>query len=326
MHFSRRRLLGTGVVAVAAGMVPSAKAMSSETIDRQTSTSQALPKEGHLYYGASLPPSRSISQWEADLGARLAVHRSFFRRDGAAPLVAQSGDDLKMGRLPHVSIKPKGTWADIASGRRDQWLDGMIDGLAALDGPVFLTVHHEPENDAGADGMRAGDFVAMQQRVIKRAGQAAPNVTVVPVLMHWTFEPGRGDKDPKGWVVPEAQVFGLDLYNPWSPGNGKEWRSFGSKLEDVLPWADSRPIAIGEYGCHNDPSQPGRAADWMRAAFTYAREHNVVSMAYFNSALNSERTWKLDGQREKAFASALKSSWVVRPKSVKNSGASKVRC
>jgi hypothetical protein len=274
------------------------------------------PAAGDVYFGASLPSHRSLSAWETTLGSTLALHRSYFTPDAneTAQLVEQCRDDLAHRRLPHVSSKPPGSWADVAAGRQDAWLSDMVGGLGRLSGPVFLTVHHEPENDAGAPGMQAADFVAMQRRVIRVAAELAPTVTVVPVIQHWTFEPTRPDIDPTAWIVPEAAVHGVDVYNPWSPTNGKEWRSLGSRVDEVRAWLGETPLAIGEFGCREDPADPGLAADWLRDAAAYARTHGVVSMSYFNSGVHSpDGTLELSGDTERAFAELLASPWVARP-------------
>ena len=109
-------------------------------------------------------------------------------------------------------------------------------------------------------------------------------------------------------------MFGIDVYNPWSPTNGKRWRSFGSKLDEVAPWIGQLPVVIGEYGCRDDPRNPGLAADWLRDAVDYARSHHVISMSYYNSDLNTpDGTWELAGEMESAFADLLASDWVARP-------------
>lgn len=254
--------------------------------------------------------------WERALGSPLALHRSYFSPDPneTAQLTARCRDDLDHQRLPHVSIKPPGTWRDVASGLHDPWLRGILRRLDGLRAPVFLTVHHEPENDAGAAGMQAPDYVAMQRRVIRLAEDLAPEVTIVPVLQHWTFEPLRPVIDPEAWIVREAAVHGVDVYNAWSPTNGKEWRSFGSRTDEVRTWLGDTPLAIGEYGCREDPLNPGLAAEWLRDAADYARAHNIVSMSYFNSGKNSpEGTLELTGGTERTFAELLGSPWVARP-------------
>jgi hypothetical protein len=156
------------------------------------------PPPGCLYYGASVPYGRSLRAWEQELGSALAVHRSYFTPDlnEVEQLVARCRDDLARGRLPHVSMKPAGTWRDIAAGERDDWLASMLRPLAEEEAPVLFTLNHEPENDAGPPGMKPSDYVAMQRRLIDLAAQLAPMVIVAPVLQGWTFAPRREDLWP----------------------------------------------------------------------------------------------------------------------------------
>lgn len=301
---------------------PTRTSASASPPDRGTTPAAASvfpsqPPSGHLYYGASLPADRSVEAWETRLGSTLALHRSYFTPDAneTAQLVEQCRDDLANGRLPHVSTKTPGSWLDVAAGRHDAWLSAILEQLDRERGPVFFTLHHEPENDAGGPGMQPADFVAMQRRAIRLAAEAAPQVTVVPILQHWTFEPLRaGGPDPTAWIVHEAAVHGVDVYNAWSPTNGKQWRSLGSRVDEVLAWLGDVPLAIGEYGCREDPRNPGLAADWLQDAADYARTHGIVSMSYFNSGVHSpDGTLELSGDTERAFADLLASDWVARP-------------
>jgi hypothetical protein len=278
------------------------------------------PSAGSLYYGASFPHDRSLTAWEHRLGNRLALNRSFFSPDHneTFQLVHRCRDDLEHGRLPHVSTKVPGTWRQLADGAHDRWLAGILRPLGDPSkvgaGPIFLTLHHEPENDAGPPGMQPADYVAMQARAIRLAAELAPAVTVVPILQQWTFDPSRHDIEPSAWLVPDSAVVGLDVYNPWSPTNGKQWRSFGGKVDETLHWFEGKPLAIGEYGCHEDPSIPGLAANWLREAADYAREHGIVSMSYFNSYVGADQgDWTLTGETEDTFAELLASDWVARP-------------
>jgi len=273
------------------------------------------PRPGSLYYGAAFPADQSLSAWEAELGATLSLDRAYFTPDAneVAQLLRRCRTDLAAGRLPHVSMKPLGTWRQVAAGFADDWLASMFKPIGQLSGPVFFTMHHEPENDAGAPGMRPPDFVDMQRRLIRHAGRWAPNVTIVPVLQHLTFDPTRHDIDPREWITPEAAVFGLDTYNEWSLTNGGQWRTFGSLVEDVQRWAGETPLAIAEYGCRDDPRNPGAAAQWLRDAASYARDNNVVAMSYFNTTAGADDgSYLLDGDAERTFGRLLRASWVAR--------------
>jgi hypothetical protein len=332
MEIARRDLLRLGVAAAA--MLGASSCSGSRPAEPRSTPARTAPSEpvrtagvsprpafpgqpqrGNLYFGASVPYDRSLHAWEDTLGTTLALNRSYFTpEDGEAEqLVEQCREDLHHDRLPHVSMKPRSTWRDMAAGDADAWLASMLRPLGAESAPVFFTLHHEPENDAGPSGMQPADYVAMQHRVIDLAAELAPNVTVVPVLQHWTFDPLHDEGDPPAWIVEDAAVLGLDLYNPWSPTNGKPWRTFGSKADEVLHWTRGAPLAIGEYGCRVDPENPGRAEEWMHDAAEYARTHDVVSLSYFNSSLNApDGPWTLTGETERAFAELLASDWVAR--------------
>ncbi len=337
MEIGRRGLLGLGAAVAISAATSSCRSTGDGA--GPTSTTSSLPTNaattgagagtgaparfpgapppGKIYYGSSLPRRQSLEDWEAQLGSRLGVHRSYFTPDHneTGQLIHMCREDQKFGRLSHVSIKPTWTWESIASGKHDDWLDNTLGQLGEEEVPVFFTIHHEPENDAGPTGMTPPDYVGMQTNAIKRAADVAPLVTIVPVLQHWTFDPLReGGHDPARWIVPDASVLGLDIYNPWSPTNGKKWRSFGSKATEVLDWFDNVSVAVGEYGCRVDPDNPGLAAEWLRDAADFARDHEFVSMSYFNSHVNSpDGTWALQGETAEAFAEMLASDWVARP-------------
>jgi len=118
---------------------------------------------------------------------------------------------------------------------------------------------------------------------------------------------------PSSWNVPDAAVYGLDLYNPFSPSNGAAWTPLADKLSLAAGEAAGRPLVIGEYGCRSDPAQPGRAAQWMRDAFETALDAGVVAMSYFHSELNSpDGTWELDDETFPVFSELLSRAEVAQ--------------
>ncbi|HCB03043.1 MAG TPA: hypothetical protein DEQ43_02100 [Nocardioides bacterium] len=330
MQIGRRSLLGLGAAAVISAATGCSMRQDdgglAGPIAEPTPTTPPVPtpaagfpgqpRPGQMYYGASVPYGRSLREWERELESTLALHRSYFKPDDneTGQLIHRCQDDLSHGRLPHVSIKPTWPWSDFANGSHDYWMDKLLETLGDLSAPLIFTLHHEPENDVHPNGREPADYVAMQRRLLERAASRAPEVIVAPVLQHWTFDPLRTDIDPSEWLVPEANVLGLDIYNPWSVENGKEWRSFGSKMDEVMGWFDGKPMVIGEYGCRNDPSNPGLSAEWLRDAAAYGLQHGFVSMSYFNSGVQSpDGTWALSGDMEQAFKEMLNSDWVARP-------------
>ncbi len=302
---SRRQLL-VGAAATGAMAVLSGAALPSCVAGRRF---VGDPGRGRLHYGSSYPWGKSLPAWERELGRHIGVRRSFFTGGQVDALLKRVREDLAAGRIPHVSTQAPTTWQRVGSGGHDNWLEDLLGRLKAVGGPVFLTLNHEPENDGGGDGMQPSHWVAMQNRAIAKGRElGAGNVSIVPVLMAWTFHP-YNPRPPEEWMVPDAPLFGIDCYNGWSSTNGEPWTSLSKRAQHALPYAEGRPIVIGEYGCRTDSSRPGRAADWMDAAFQYALSNNVVAMSYFNSPLNTVGgTYELDREREPAFRWLLNSA------------------
>lgn len=260
------------------------------------------PGDGRLYYGAAVMASLSIDDLEAAIGGILTVRRSYYLADGVSGLIARVREDHDAGRFPLVSTKLPGTWADVAQGKYDSWLGDLLQRLDAERFPVMLSLHHEPEDDIGPDGMSAGSWQDMQRHAIDLAAELTDNTTIVPILMQWTFDP-RSGRDPHEWICDEAPLFGLDLYNQWFYGGGIPWVSFEDKLATVRKLVPDKPIMVGEYGCRSDPDQPGRAAGWMLDAYRVAAQSNVVGLSYYDSNLHSPNgSWVLDQERTEAMA------------------------
>jgi hypothetical protein len=310
MDMSRRTLVqlgATGAASVLLGLTTGEQALAEE---RAKPRFPGDPGPGRLYYGAS--SEQDVVAWERRMGQRLALHRTYHQARDTKQLIKVAKNDLANGRMPHVSIKVPGRWAGVAAGHHDAWLRGLAAGLARLSQPLFLTLHHEPENDARRKGSPKS-FVAMQTHAIKLFARHAPKVTIAPILQGWSFSKYNRRASPERWYVPSAKVYGVDVYNPFCLTDPK-WVSFADKLREIKRYAHGKPIVIGEYGCRNDPRNPERAEQWMREAFHYARRHDIVSMSYFNSGRNSpEGSWALAGGRSVVFERRLANAAVVRP-------------
>jgi hypothetical protein len=267
----------------------------------------SFPKD-QLYYGAGMPPA-NLAPFEDRLGETLPCFRSYFKAGQELDLERQVRSDLEAGRMPITSIKPPGSWSETAN--NDAWIDSVLEPLGDIDDQLFLCVHHEPENDSPGYG-NADDYQRMQAAVLSRAAEVARNVVIVPILSTWSFD-DRSERRPSQWNVEDARVYGLDLYNAWSPTNGKEWVTFADKLAVAEEEAAGRPVLVGEYGCRSDPSQPGRAAQWMDDAFEAAVKGGVVAMSYFNSYRNSpDGSWVLDDETFPVFARIVSEPEVAR--------------
>jgi hypothetical protein len=266
------------------------------------------PGTGRLYFGSSIPFDEPIS--EVEISSHPTVSRRFYRPGQENALLAMTRRDRAAGVLPFVSMKPPGTWQSVARGDFDSWLSMLLGGLARVPGPVMFAVQHEPENDV-SPGQTPGHWVAMQQRVIGLARQQAPRVTVVPVLMQYTFAPTSG-RDPLQWLVPGADLQGIDVYNPWLPTDSREWVSFPDLLGAVQSVVTDVPVVVPEYGCLTDPADVSRTRRWFYDAFDYAVANNVVGLAYFNGSGSDGVSWRADRTRNAAITTLSRRPQVAR--------------
>jgi len=236
----------------------------------------------------------------------MGLRRTYFGWDNRMKAVTTAKADLKVGRLPWVSFKTPG-WSAMASGAHDAQIDDLLRGLDGAGGPVWLTVHHEPENDGG----NPAEWRAMQVKVRERMNAVGTkNIAFAPVLMSWTFD-ARSGRTPDDWFVPGIWDFaGLDSYS----------ESEANLTIEIPMWINARSyytakglkIAVGEWG---NRGTDATAAAEMRAFYDMAiasggtGQSQVIGMAYFDSDLNSPKGgWTLAGAPLDTFRSLMAAS------------------
>jgi hypothetical protein len=256
-----------------------------------------------VYYGASVQGGQPAAL-EAKTGRGLSLYRSYMTASTpTSKFVSRATDDVANGRIPLISTKVPGTWAQVAAGQQDAWLLDRIRGLAKVNGPVWLALHHEPSGDGAP-----ADWVKMQQHAHRLIEANSKNIALVGILNGWEFRKKNGN--PEAFNMPVGtgvDIMGFDSYNNWSPTNGKKWEPPSEVFSPGVTIASwGYPTLVGEYGVRTDPSDPGRAAAWMTSAYDYAAAHHFVGLSYFDSGQNSpDGPWTLDTERMLAFRQSL---------------------
>ncbi len=249
------------------------------------------------YFGSWVQPrdgestKDALLRVESQIGRTLAVDHQYYRWDDPIPTAHQSWD-VAAGRIPYIAWNAKrnnGTavsWSQIASGAEDAWITTRADALKAFGSPIYLTFHHEPEDDVPALGT-ATDFTAAWRHIVDvfRA-RGVTNVTMVWTLMSWTFTQGRADTYYPGDTY--VDVVGTDGYN-WNPGKPKtNWRSFDWVMAPTRSFAvaHGKPVIVAEYGVQEDPAVAGRKAQWFRDALVTLRQWpEVIAITYYDSPI-----------------------------------------
>jgi hypothetical protein len=287
-----------GVAAVAL-LVIGLVVVWSGALDRQSFPGAVDP--GFVRWGAAVGGNSDPSTLEGAGGVAIGLHRTYFGWHNRMKSVTMARRDLAAGRVPWVSMKTPG-WAAVAKGSYDRQLDAVLDALGALDGPVWLTVDHEPEGGGGAAGPDdpggAPAWRALQRHIRERIdATGVSNVAFAPILMSWTFD-SRSGRHPADWWVDGIWDFaGIDHYSSSESDTTLETAAW--KNARAFYTAKDMKMAVGEWGNHGVGSA---AANEMQAFYDMgvdsgrSGQAQVIGFAYFDSDLNSRGGgWSLHG-------------------------------
>jgi hypothetical protein len=271
---------------------------------------------GQFYLGMSCPSSCATEA--SKLGTPFGIHRQFAQWGDWSRIAKFIKADHTAGRLPWVSFKPPGGnqagWQAIASGKHDAELRALAEVLKANDNkPVWLTFHHEPNNDGSSGAVWAAAYCHIHD-VLKAAGALA-NVADPPILSDWLFDP-RNPADPSDWLtkplLQRVPLIGVDAYQNASG------QTLAVRLPRVLDWLaaqgyPNKMVAIGETGA-TDYYRNTTAVNWLNASLGWIAAHTneIAGVSYFNSTANSRGGvyWPLS---ESAAKMAAYRTWLNSP-------------
>ncbi|HEX9643896.1 MAG TPA: hypothetical protein VGC11_07850, partial [Acidimicrobiia bacterium] len=217
------------------------------------------PANGTLLWGSSITGNGDpVARHEDPAGHPLTVRRTFWQwsqRTGS--MVDTARGDIAHGRVPWVSVKPP-SWSAMAAGTHDSEIDAMLKALDGLSGPVWLTIHHEPEGGGGVnspdDPGGPAAHVAMNRRVRERmTALGTDNIALAPVLMSWSWNSASG-RNPDAWWEPGIYDFvGVDHYQD------SESSLLTTTWFKVRSWAAARgvDVAVGEWGMRGTDKAAG---------------------------------------------------------------------
>ncbi len=283
---------------------------------------------GKAYWGAAISGNGDPSRHESATGKALSIRRTFWGWNDAK-MISTAKNDLAANRLPHVSIKTPG-WSAVASGKHDGELDNMLRQLDAAGGPVWFTVHHEPEGGGDGGGVDdpagASGWREVQKRVRARMDAlGTKNIAFMPVLMTWTWD-SRSNRKPADWWVDDIwdayivdsyaekegvgplEVTGWKNFTKWIEAKGlpygtAEWGlrtveggSWSKKVENGLPWTNAECKPDNMVLKPTTEQQEQVAASNMQAFWDwgFANKKDVIAHTYFDSCLNSKKgPWTL---------------------------------
>ena len=270
-----------------------------------------IPPAGKTYLGAAVNGTSDLGGRETQLGQTLPIHRTYFQSGTIAGAVKQAKEDVAAGRIPWISFKEPLSWADMAAGKGDTWSTQLADGLATVDGPVWLAVHHEPEGD--------GDmalWTQMQAKIAPIIHARTNNVAYSVIYSGWnTYGAGKDTVATKWPGDANIDILGIDAYNDYGTdrdGDGvlqMKALDLGPYFAKMATWSQAHgtAFALGETGQTNLASAVD--PDWIARSYKQMVSYGGAGFSYYDSSANSVGNWTLDDATKlKSFKSQLSSS------------------
>lgn len=253
-------------------------------------------------------PIDTGTSWTEDVAAAEAEfgifqgHYGFYHAAGSNPMGAAQETALAQGKDIHLFWKPQaggGTWKQVADGARDTTIDAAaLDIKAKSPNKIWLTLHHEPENDVGAtgSGMTATDYKNMWTHVRSRFDAAGvTNVIWVMVYMNSHAHP---ELMPS--LYPGNSLVDIVSQQTYIT-KGVSASQIATKWIEDLDFLDTNSIGVGkakaftEWGADlggNVATDRGTAThradtiDAIRAILPTLASRKVVEIRYFDAGSN----------------------------------------
>jgi Glycosyl hydrolase family 26 len=267
----------------------------------------ALVPSSGAYLGAFIGPrgeeslQDAVHRMESAIGRKLAIDHQYHKWDSSFP-TSQESWAVGRGMIPFLNWKAQRLngetvpWSTIASGAEDAAITAQADAVKAFGSPIYLTFHHEPEDDLATWGTPAEYAAAFRHVVTVFRSRDVTNVAFVWTMMSWTFDP-RSGRDPDAYYPGHGYVdiIGVDGYN-WYPGrDGATWESFQEIFQTSNDFAvtHAKPWMVVETGAQEDPDQPGRKGQWFRDIVATAKGWPLLkAVIYFDTI--KEYDWNSD--------------------------------
>lgn len=304
-----------GATATATGEVTVTPPDTSLRLDNGCRLSErGLPRGCGTLFGSSLTWNGDPTTWESQLGDHLGVRRTYWSASQVDAAVRNVKADVAAGRIPWISFKAPLSWSEMAAGAGDAWATDLATQLAAVDGPVYLAIHHEPEKDGDIT-----QWTAMQEHLAPLIRAKAPNVAYSIIVTGWNAFYGSDPSLRLEAEFPNTQIdlIGLDVYNKYGNADGVMVHTdMKARFYDLLaPFAEAHGAAWGIAETGYTPAASADYPAWVSDSYDQMVASGGAVMSYWNSTMN-DTTYALDTDEElRYFGNALHRSPKLLPKS-----------
>ncbi|HCJ54899.1 MAG TPA: carbohydrate-binding protein CenC [Glutamicibacter sp.] len=261
------------------------------------------------YFGAAVGSNTDPSSFEEEVGGKLGIRRTFYQANQVDNAVRNATTDLKNDRLPWISFKLPYTWKEMTAGKGDAWAKDLTAKLDALNGPVWIAFHHEPETE-----QNIADWTAMQKRLSPIVKQNSDNIAFTTILMGYHQLYGENQYSLENTWPGDGlvDIVAFDVYNyqdTVKKGKVQKASSMDAYFEHLAAFAEKHNVhwGVAETGLNDTAAK--NSPEWMEETYQQIVNRGGVAMSYFNTHLNSSTSWAIsDSLKTKQFADVLESS------------------
>ena len=196
------------------------------------------------------------------------------------------------------------TWAAIANGSQDAYIDTLAQDIKAWGQPAFFTFQHEPESlicpgdtltgcDLSTYYGTTGDYKAAWQHLVGvfRAN-GVNNLSYVwqTGSYRWSY-PNDYRYGPNNY--PGSDVIDWIATDPFN--SGSPWTDLSTLITPWYNWAvnQGKPLMIGAFGSQEDPNDP---SDGLRAAWFAAGEAAIKARPQIKALMYYDNNPKITGK------------------------------
>jgi hypothetical protein len=265
---------------------------------------RGMPSCG-AYLGAAYGGNASLASWERSMGKKLGVHRTYWGSGSVASAVRTAKADAANNRVPWMSFKAPYSWSQMAAGKGDAWARNLAAKMKTVRGPVWVAVHHEPENDGGDIQL----WKRMQARLAPIMRRTAPNLGYSIILMGYhEFHGAAKYRMAAIWPKTKIDIVGFDIYETYGHKGSTTWKQFnGNYFIRIQKWAKATGVRWGLAETGYSDAAAKKNSAWIPRVYDAMRAHGGVAMSYFNTNLNSTANWKLStASKQNAFTKVVR--------------------
>ena len=287
-----------------------------------TPTPTPAPTSKLPLFGAAVGSNGSPAALEASAGRAFGIRRTYWSGSQVTSAINTAAADIAAGRVPWISFKLPASWSAMASGSQDAWLRDLGTRLRALNGEVWVALHHEPENDGDIE-----QWKAMQRRAapLVDGGDADVKFTIVFTGWHQFFSTAATYKMATVWPGDNTgmEVIGIDPYNEYGVTKSGSVNLKASEFDNQTKYYDQLAAFAKAHGTNwavaetgfTDRAVADKGVGWLAKAYDDMANHPILpglALTYFDSSLNpiGDSTWAVEkvAAKRAAFVALVKRS------------------